>query len=399
MKKTKEKKWGEGVFDLLSWFDAKRVNEARVLVVGAGALGNEVLKNLALFGVGNIYVVDYDTIEYSNLTRSILFREEDADKGRYKVDVVSKRVREINHNVNIHPIVGRLDSGVGLGLYQSMDVVIGCLDGQEARIQLNRQCMRVNVPWVDGSIENLKGVVRVFKRGESCYECQLPQSTKDMIFSRTSCADVAKRSTSYGRIPTTPVIASIIGGVQTQEAMKLIHIGHCNEDEFTPLGSNWFVYEGSHLSTNIYSAHLWSDNCTAHEDWTNVVPVPELGTEMSVRDALRCLSDNLHCSQVEIYMRNTRFVDKLVTKSDNHSYNVMCPEFMVPGFIETNDELKGLMPGEINQRSYENIDDEFPYQDLTLNKIGIPYWDILQVCTDKGLYYVRMDADKNHYDL
>ena len=78
MEELRNKKWGDGVYDLLSWFDTERVRNARVLVVGAGALGNEVLKNLALFGVGNIYVVDYDTIEYSNLTRSILFREEDA---------------------------------------------------------------------------------------------------------------------------------------------------------------------------------------------------------------------------------------------------------------------------------------------------------------------------------
>jgi tRNA A37 threonylcarbamoyladenosine dehydratase len=51
--------WGDGVFTLLSWFKAARVRNAKVLVAGAGALGNEVLKNLALFGVGNIFVVDH----------------------------------------------------------------------------------------------------------------------------------------------------------------------------------------------------------------------------------------------------------------------------------------------------------------------------------------------------
>ena len=72
---TDNNEWGKGVFDLLSWFQIERVRDARVMVVGSGALGNEVLKNLALFGVGHIYVVDFDTIEYTNLTRSILFRE------------------------------------------------------------------------------------------------------------------------------------------------------------------------------------------------------------------------------------------------------------------------------------------------------------------------------------
>lgn len=399
MEELRNKKWGDGVYDLLSWFDTERVRNARVLVVGAGALGNEVLKNLALFGVGNIYVVDYDTIEYSNLTRSILFREEDADKGLYKVDIAAKRIKEINHNINIHPIVGRLDSGVGLGLYKTMDVVIGCLDGQLARVQLNRQCMRIGKTWVDGSIENLKGVVRIFSPGESCYECELPQSTKNIIYSRTSCADVAQRSISQGRIPTTPVIASIIGGVQTQEAMKILHKVHNNHSEFTPLGNRWFVYEGSHLSTNIYEAQLWSDNCPAHENWSDIVTVEHLGANMTVRQALQCLTDHLHCSQVEINLRNTRFVDKLVSKHDNRSYNVMCPEYKVSNFIEKIPELNCLMPGEINQRAYENIDEDFPYQDLTLNDIGIPYWDIIQVCTNTGRFYVEMGADKKHYDL
>lgn len=57
--------WGEGVYNLLSWFKKDKVKNARVLVAGAGALGNEVVKNLALFGIGHIYVVDFDRIELS----------------------------------------------------------------------------------------------------------------------------------------------------------------------------------------------------------------------------------------------------------------------------------------------------------------------------------------------
>ena len=162
------KEWGAGVFSLLSWFKQENVKKAKVMVVGAGALGNEVLKNLALFGVGNILIVDYDTIEYSNLTRSILFRESDADKGLYKAEVAANRIREINKNINVQYIIGNLNSDVGLGVYKQMDVVIGCLDSRLARLQLNRQCMRAGVPWVDGGIEDLNGVVKVFKRGVNC---------------------------------------------------------------------------------------------------------------------------------------------------------------------------------------------------------------------------------------
>lgn len=128
MAQDRKYEWGEGVFTLLSWFRRERVSEARVLVAGAGALGNEVIKDLALFGVGHIYVVDFDRIEVSNLTRSVLFREEDAFAHRYKAEVAAARAVEINPQIEVTPIVGNLFSEVGLGLYRSVDVIIGCLD-------------------------------------------------------------------------------------------------------------------------------------------------------------------------------------------------------------------------------------------------------------------------------
>lgn len=100
------------------------------------------MKNLALFGVGHIYVVDFDQIELSNLTRSVLFREDDAYNHAYKAEVVAKRAMEINPQIKVTPIVGNLFSEVGFGIYRMVDVVIGCLDSRIARYQLNRLCMR-----------------------------------------------------------------------------------------------------------------------------------------------------------------------------------------------------------------------------------------------------------------
>lgn len=394
MAKTQDKEWGKGVFNLLSWFKVERVKESRVLVVGAGALGNEVLKNLALFGVGNIYIVDFDTIEYSNLTRSILFREEDADKGYYKAEVAARRVKEINPGINVQPIVGRLDTSVGLGLYRSMDVVVGCLDSRLARLQLNRLCIRANVPWIDGSIENLEGLVRVYRKGVNCYECELPEKTKELIFRRMSCADVAHRNTAMGRVPTTPVIASIIGAVQTQEAMKIIHESVSHPDEFTSLCGKWFSYEGSHLTTRILKSAVWADDCMSHEDWEHVIAINELGADTTVGDTLQVLRNKLNSEDVEINLRNTRFVEKLVTKGDNKSYSVMLPEYEVADYIDTVPELFQRKQSDINQLVYENIDAAFPYQNLTLRQLGIPYWDIIQVSSEKGQWFVELAKDR-----
>jgi DNA-binding transcriptional regulator YhcF (GntR family) len=77
----------QGTFELISWWEREKVAKARVLVVGAGALGNEVVKNLALMGVGNVFILDFDTIEMANLSRSVLYRE--SDTGRRKAEVAA----------------------------------------------------------------------------------------------------------------------------------------------------------------------------------------------------------------------------------------------------------------------------------------------------------------------
>ena len=203
MERTKYE-WGDGVYTLLSWFQKDKVKNARVLVAGAGALGNEVVKNLALFGVGHIFVVDFDRIEVSNLTRSVLFREEDAFNHAYKAGVVARRAMEINPQIKVTPIVGNLASEVGQGLYRSVDVVIGCLDSRIARYLLNRHCIRAGKTWVDGGIENLSGVVRTFVPGESCYECSLSREEFNHIMLRTHQCFHCRCHTGAGGIEGHP---------------------------------------------------------------------------------------------------------------------------------------------------------------------------------------------------
>src|SRR6185437_13466903 len=86
-------------FRLISWWDQAKLSNAKVLVVGAGALGNEIIKNLALLGVGNLFVADLDLIENSNLSRSILFRE--SDNGAFKAEVAARRAKEIFPALNV----------------------------------------------------------------------------------------------------------------------------------------------------------------------------------------------------------------------------------------------------------------------------------------------------------
>lgn len=400
MQESNKYEWGEGVFTLLSWFKKEKVKNARVLVAGAGALGNEVVKNLALFGVGHIYVCDFDQIEISNLTRSVLFREEDAYNHAYKAEIVAKRAKEINPQIEVTPIVGNLFSEVGFGLYKAVDVIIGCLDSRIARYQLNRLALRAGKTWIDGSIENLTGVVKVYTPGVSCYECGLSREEFNNIMLRTGCADVVRTQTSAGRVATTPISASIIGAMQVQEAMKVIHIEEGQPVPFKTLSGKMWRFEGMTNAVNVYKFSSWKNNCPAHERWEDVVKGEKLSANMTVAQALEELKLLLGADAVEINMRNNKFVEKIISDKPEKEFDIRIPESQLDNYISSNDELRKLSYRTLFHKCFiENIDDYFPYMEMSLKEIGIPLFDILQVSTNKGQFFVELSADATIYKL
>ena len=391
--------WGEGVYTLLSWFKKEKVKNAHVLVAGAGALGNEVVKNLALFGVGHIYVVDFDQIELSNLTRSVLFREEDASRHAFKAEVVAQRAMEINPQIKVTPIVGNLFSEVGFGLYRQADVVIGCLDSRIARYQLNRLCMRAGKAWIDGSIENLTGTVRIYVPGKSCYECGLSREEFNNIMLRTGCADVVRTQGKAGRVATTPISASIVGAMQVQEAMKLIHKPNDEETAFKTLEGKMLHYEGMTNTMNIYKFASWKSTCPAHERWNNIAKGEGLSASMQVGDVLSMLRKQLSVETAEINMRNNKFVDVIVSDHPEKEFRIMLPESKLDTYIKQNEELRKLSYRTLfHKHFYENIDERFPYQECTLQQIGIPFFDVIEVTTEKGVHHVELSADATLYE-
>lgn len=400
MQEYNKYEWGEGVFTLLSWFKKEKVKNARVLVAGAGALGNEVVKNLALFGVGHIYVCDFDQIEISNLTRSVLFREEDAYNHAYKAEIVAKRAKEINPQIEVTPIVGNLFSEVGFGLYKAVDVIIGCLDSRIARYQLNRLSLRAEKTWIDGSIENLTGVVKVYTPGVSCYECGLSREEFNNIMLRTGCADVVRTQTSAGRVATTPISASIIGAMQVQEAMKVIHTEESQPVPFKTLSGKMWRFEGMTNAVNVYKYASWKNNCPAHERWDDIVKGENLSANMSVAQILEGLKNLLDVDALEINMRNNKFVEKIISDKPEKEFDIRIPESQLDNYISSNEELRKLSYRTLFHKCFiENIDEYFPYMEMSLKDIGIPLFDILQVSTNKGQFFVELSADAQFYIL
>lgn len=266
-----------GTFEFISWWEREKVHDAKVMVVGAGALGNEVIKNLALMGIGNLYIVDFDNVEAANLSRSILFREKDS--GREKAQLAAARAVEINPDVRVQYLHGDVTTDIGLGVFRRMDVIVGCLDNREARLAVNRFAYWMNKPWVDGAIQELLGLVRVFVPGEgACFECTLTEQARRDLSLRYSCPLLARQNVLLGKVPTTPTIASIIGAMQSQEALKLIHR--------MPVEPGQVLHFNGYTNFMHSTAYLPDADCESHWIYGDVIELPLRAESNTLRDLL-----------------------------------------------------------------------------------------------------------------
>ena len=372
-------------------FDQQQVAAARIMVVGCGALGNEVLKNLVLLGVEHIVAVDFDIVEVGNLSRSVLFSKQDADDRRLKVEVIAERLKAMNPAVEVKTICGDIAYDVGLGLIRQMDVMIGCVDSRWARYCINRLCMRAGIPWVDGGIEELEGTARVFVPGKNCYACNLgPEGLKDLA-RRMPCSGIIRRQEQAGHAPTTSIVASVIGAVEAQEALKLVHREALERGELTSLCGKMFYYDGQHLTTKVIDFQAYDDDCAMHDRWMPIQS-SELSDGQTVAEALSAVKRKFDARQATVCLENDCFVDYVVERSNDRKTQVMCPGRAVELFVERDKALRGIPLSGMYQHEYREIDESFPYQTCTLSQLGVPAQDVLHVMADGQDYYLEMVA-------
>ncbi|XP_071174369.1 SUMO-activating enzyme subunit 2-like isoform X1 [Mytilus edulis] len=153
------------------------VKQSKILVVGAGGIGCELLKNLVLTGFNDITVIDLDTIDVSNLNRQFLFRKEHVGKSKAKVAMES--TLKFNPNVKIQAFHDSIMSTeYGLNFFKQFSAVMNALDNRAARNHVNRMCLSADVPLIESGTAGYLGQVQVIKKGlTECYECQ-PKPTQ-----------------------------------------------------------------------------------------------------------------------------------------------------------------------------------------------------------------------------
>lgn len=165
-----------------------RIKNAKILLVGAGGIGCEVIKNLLLVGFTNINMIDLDTIDVSNLNRQFLFNK--SHVGKSKSEIAAKVAKENfahDDTVNIksiHDSIQKQDYDVDF--FKSHNLVINALDNRAARSHVNRMCLAADVPLIESGSEGYLGQVFLIKKNASaCYDCDGPRKDQKTYASCT----------------------------------------------------------------------------------------------------------------------------------------------------------------------------------------------------------------------
>jgi len=212
----------------------QRLKAARVLIVGAGGLGAPAALYLAAAGVGQITLVDPDTVALSNLQRQVLY--DTADEGRVKVEAAAARLTALNPNTRIAPAATLLTEANARALVAGHDLVLDGTDDFATRFAVNAACVAEGVTLVSGAIGRWTGQVGVFA-GRPCYRCLVPEIPPDA----ETCAVVG----------VVGALAGVIGSMMALEAIKLI------TNAGDPLTGRLLIYDA--LAAEVRTVRIGAD--------------------------------------------------------------------------------------------------------------------------------------------
>jgi adenylyltransferase/sulfurtransferase len=182
---------------------------AKIVVVGAGGLGCPVLQYLVAAGIGNITIVDNDSVSLSNLQRQILYATDDV--GKSKALIATEKLKRLNPTIEIKSIKNRISTENAFDILNGCDLVVDCTDNFATRYLLNDACVILDIPFVYGSIFRYEGQVSVFnyKRGVNYRDLYPNPPTPESV---PNCEQAG----------VLGVLAGIIGCMQASEVIKVI---------------------------------------------------------------------------------------------------------------------------------------------------------------------------------
>ncbi|MDR5655907.1 HesA/MoeB/ThiF family protein [Halodesulfurarchaeum sp. HSR-GB] len=225
--------------DVVGGAGQERIQQADVLVVGAGGLGSPVIAYLAAAGVGTLHIVDPDIVETSNLQRQVIHTE--ADVGRPKVDSAKAFVESLNSEIEVHTHEAEFGPENAESLVADRDVVVDCTDNFRARYVINDACTLAGVPFVHGAVYRLEGQIGTFGTSEDgpCYRCLFPEAPPEEA--TPDCAVDGVLSPLPGTIGTmeaTEVLKAVAEFGEQLDGRLLVYDGEDMTTETLPMRQN-----------------------------------------------------------------------------------------------------------------------------------------------------------------
>lgn len=197
------------VLDEVGTEGQRRLKNARILLVGAGGLGSPAALYLAAAGTGTLGLVDFDTVDITNLQRQIIHGT--SDIGRPKLDSAADRIRDVNPHVHVEQFDTALTSDNALEIARRFDVIVDGTDNFPTRYLVNDTCVILNKPNAFGSVLRFEGQASVFATSEGpCYRCLFREPPPPGLV--PSCAEAG----------VLGVLPGLIGTIQATEAIKLV---------------------------------------------------------------------------------------------------------------------------------------------------------------------------------
>ncbi|MDR1962657.1 MAG: ThiF family adenylyltransferase [Planctomycetaceae bacterium] len=374
----------------IGWWNQDKLREAKVLVIGAGAIGNETLKNLAMLGIGNILLCDMDTISVSNLSRTVLFRK--ADAGKKKAETAAQRVKEmcLEESSRVDFFDGDIVWELGTGVYRYFDIVLGCLDNIETRFAVNKNCQLVAKPFIDAGISELACSVSVFGINEgACYQCFADKEQMNSARKRYSCDNFKKRMFGERRMSTVQISSAIVSALQVQEAVKII------TGKRAAISKKLF-FQGTVNDFDIFDLQREED-CLAHASYDSIIETP-LTNAVKLRRFLNFVSQEDKSGKgAALDLRGDRdFLRSIKCATCGKQTFFYKPVFRLFGdeVICSNckkQDGERFVIGEYDYIPDFDMNCEDTLLDLTLEQLGIPKLHIVTVRDTAGGY--------KHYEL
>jgi molybdopterin/thiamine biosynthesis adenylyltransferase len=189
----------------------EQIARGRALVVGCGALGSVIANTLARAGVGKLRIVDRDFLELNNLQRQVIYDEEDVASGLPKAIAAANKLRKVNSQIEIEPIVADISAANIVELCRDVDVIVDGTDNFETRYLLNDAALKLGLPWIYGGCIGAEGQTMTIVPGETpCLRCLMPDAPPPGATPTCDSAGILG-----------PII-NVIASIECMEALKIL---------------------------------------------------------------------------------------------------------------------------------------------------------------------------------